>query len=153
MAAVKAQQLIRDLGLVLWKEKADTIERFIRIVRVRGFLAERYIIWWTKTIIPVFIGFPLTRCGIFLKDPLCDNWCYIDGRHSFTMLGFASDGRKPIAIVPGGCWQGTKLEEADGYALCATTMVPPYDPSRYRQGTNDLFSSYPDCPEIEEYLR
>jgi predicted cupin superfamily sugar epimerase len=154
MAAVKAQQLIRDLGLVPLEGEGGYYRKIYTHRSGSRILGGTIYYLVDKDNYSRLHWLPTDEVWYFLEgSPLRQLVLYPDGRHSFTMLGFASDGRKPIAIVPGGCWQGTKLEEADGYALCATTMVPPYDPSRYRQGSNDLFSSYPDCPEIEEYLR
>lgn len=96
---------------------------------------------------------PTDEVWYFLEgEPLAQLVLFPDGRYSITNLGRSSDGKKSITIVPGGCWQGTKLLDGEGYALCATTMVPPYDASRYRQGGPDLVPAWPDCPYVEEFL-
>ncbi len=77
---------------------------------------------------------------------------YPDGSHGVRILGKASDGFEPVITVEGGCWQATKPVQEDGWTLCATTMVPPYDGKTYRQGTRDLLLQYPDCSNIEEFL-
>ena len=96
---------------------------------------------------------PTDEVWYFLEgSPLRQLVLFPDGRHSLTILGLASESKKPVTIVPGGCWQGTKLMDGNGYALCATTMVPPYDQNRYKQGTEELLGMYPDCPDIKEYV-
>lgn len=77
---------------------------------------------------------------------------YPDGSHAMTMLGKASEGYQSVVAVDGGCWQGTKPLIEDGWTLCATTMVPPYDGQSYKQGTKALLASYPDCPFLEDFL-
>lgn len=77
---------------------------------------------------------------------------YPDGTHSLTLLGRASEGRTPLVVVEGGCWQGTRPVQEDGWSLCATTMVPPYDGRTYKQGGGDLLKLYPDCPCLEAFL-
>ncbi|MPM11896.1 hypothetical protein SDC9_58247 [bioreactor metagenome] len=75
-----------------------------------------------------------------------------DGSHTERILGRASDGYDPVITVEGGCWQGTKPVQEDGWTLCATTMVPPYDGQSYRQGDRSLLVQYPSCSSIEEFL-
>ncbi|MGE4583149.1 MAG: cupin domain-containing protein [Sphaerochaeta sp.] len=75
-----------------------------------------------------------------------------DGSHSLTVLGHASAGKPTITVVGGGCWQATKLLKPEGWALCATTMCPPYEDGGYRQGTKDLIDLYPGCPRLSEFL-
>ncbi|MDT4763019.1 cupin domain-containing protein [Sphaerochaeta sp. PS] len=77
---------------------------------------------------------------------------YPDGRHSLTLLGPVGEAVAPLSLVPGGCYQGTRLLEG-GYALCATTMCPPYDPDRYVQGTKALLDDYPTCTRLVDFLR
>jgi hypothetical protein len=40
----------------------------------------------------------------------------------------------------------------EGYALCATTMCPPFDPDKYIQGTKNLMLEYPCCKEVKDFL-
>ena len=78
---------------------------------------------------------------------------YPDGRHSLSLLGPVGEHCNPVSIVPGGCYQGTRLLSDEGYALCSTTMCPPYEQGRYIQGTKKLVSEYPSCPELLAFLR
>ncbi len=75
-----------------------------------------------------------------------------DGSHSLLLLGKASEGKTPLSVVKGGCWQGTKLAGQEGWALCATTMCPPYDGRSYRQGGSFLTEQYPACTLVEAFL-
>lgn len=96
---------------------------------------------------------PTEEQWYFLQgSPLEQLVLYPDGRHSLTLLGPVGEGIAPLSIVPGGCYQGTKLLEG-GYALCATTMCPPYDQSRYKQGTMELMGDYPACDRLIDFLR
>ncbi|MGB4405779.1 MAG: cupin domain-containing protein [Sphaerochaeta sp.] len=96
---------------------------------------------------------PTDELWYFLQGFLLEQLVlYPDGRHSLKVLGPVGEGIAPLSIVPGGCYQGTKLL-AGGYALCATTMCPPYDQSRYRQGTLELSQDYPTCKRLFDFLR
>ncbi|MFA6682564.1 MAG: cupin domain-containing protein [Sphaerochaeta sp.] len=96
---------------------------------------------------------PTDELWYFLQgSPLEQLVLYPDGRHSVALLGPVGEGMAPLSIVPGGCYQGTKLLDG-GYALCATTMCPPYDQSRYKQGTIALMQDYPTCKRLVDFLR
>jgi predicted cupin superfamily sugar epimerase len=96
---------------------------------------------------------PTDELWYFLQgSPLRQLVLFPDGRHSLSSLGPVGPGRQPVSIVPGGCYQGTRLADPEGYALCATTMCPPFDPDRYVQGTAALANDYPDCPYLSEFL-
>lgn len=96
---------------------------------------------------------PTDEVWYFLEGDTLDQLVlYPDGRHTLSKLGYAQGECKPICIVPGGCWQGTKLSNGGSYALCSTTMVPPYDHSRYQQGQRDLVQLFPDCPFVSDFL-
>ncbi len=111
-----------------------------------------------------------------LGDPLDQLLLAPDGTHRRRRLGSdLAAGERPVSIVPGRYWQGTKLTgfshgmpgdvmadgmsavECDdhqrfGYALCCTMMSPPYDETTYRQGDIDLLLQYPSCPMIRDFL-
>ncbi len=96
---------------------------------------------------------PTDEVWYFLEGDTLDQLVlYPDGRHLLSKLGTVQASVNPIQIVPGGCWQGTKLAEGGSYALCSTTMVPPYDHSRYQQGTRDLMQLYPECTALAQFL-
>lgn len=111
-----------------------------------------------------------------LGDPLDQLLLAPDGTHCRRRLGAdLAGGERPMSIVPGRYWQGTKLADSPhgiscddvaddmppvecdnrrrfGYALCCTMMSPPYNGATYRQGSLDLLMQYPDCPMIREFL-
>ena len=96
---------------------------------------------------------PTEEVWYFLQgSPLQQLILYPDGRHSLARLGPVDYQQNPVTIVPGGCYQGTKLLGNEGYALCATTMCPPYDQKSYVQGTRDLLGDYPDCTVLKDFL-
>ncbi len=61
-------------------------------------------------------------------DPLDQFLLYPDGKIELRMVGLGG-GALPVSVVPGGCWQGTRLakDSSFGYALCSTVMSPAYD--------------------------
>jgi predicted cupin superfamily sugar epimerase len=96
---------------------------------------------------------PTDELWYFLQgSPLQQLILFPDGHHSLTRLGPVGEDQNPVSIVLGGCYQGTKLLGNEGYALCATTMCPPYDPDRYIQGTKNLILEYPSCKVVKDFL-
>jgi predicted cupin superfamily sugar epimerase len=96
---------------------------------------------------------PTDELWYFLQgSPLQQLILFPDGRHSLTRLGPVAKDQNPVTIVPGGCYQGTRLLGNEGYALCATTMCPPFDPDKYIQGTKNLMLEYPCCKEVKDFL-
>ncbi len=97
---------------------------------------------------------PTDEIWYFLQgSPLQQLILYPDGRHSLSLLGPVGENQNPVTIVPGGCYQGTRLLKPEGYALCATTMCPPFQADRYIQGNRQLLGEYPNCKELETFLR
>jgi predicted cupin superfamily sugar epimerase len=96
---------------------------------------------------------PTDEVWYFLEgDPVEQLVLYPDGSYSLLTLGNASEGRTPLSVVKGECWQGTKLAGQEGWALCATSMCPPYDSRSYRQGGDFLQDQYPACTLVEAFL-
>lgn len=44
-------------------------------------------------------------------------------------------GEEPQVVVPGGVWQGSRLEAEQGFALVSCTMAPPFEYSGYRNAS------------------
>ncbi len=70
---------------------------------------------------------------------------YPDGSHTLEILGKASEQKKAVSIVRGGCYQGTRLTSVSGWALYATSMSPPFEACEYQQADASLLDQYPDC--------
>src|SRR5690554_256119 len=75
-----------------------------------------------------------------------------DGSHSMTVLGKVSEGHSAISLVRGGCYQGTRLHSGTGWALCATTMCPPYDIETFLLAEKEIQNKYPHCMILEQFL-
>jgi predicted cupin superfamily sugar epimerase len=63
-----------------------------------------------------------------------------DGTGREVLLG----PEEPQLVVPGGVWQGSRLEGDSAFALIGCTMAPPFEYSGYRSGTRaDLTAQWP----------
>lgn len=63
------------------------------------------------------------------------------------------EGMSPVSVVPGGCWQGTRILSpvVHGYALCSTVMSPAYDERDFRLADGSFLDSFNDAES--RYLR
>lgn len=82
-----------------------------------------------------------------LGDPLEQLVLFPDGSGEIRMLSnsIVSHG-DPVAVVPSGCWQGTRLLTDDGpygFALCSTMMSPAYDDTDFRLADRSIIEHYP----------
>lgn len=85
-------------------------------------------------------------------DPVEQLVLYPDGTQKLTVLGKVSEGHTALTLVEGGCYQGTRLCSNIGWALCATTMCPPYDATTFILAKKELKQRYPDCTMLEHFL-
>ncbi|MFO0806774.1 MAG: cupin domain-containing protein [Gemmataceae bacterium] len=57
-------------------------------------------------------------------------------------------GEEPQVVVPGGVWQGSRLEAEQGFALVSCTMAPPFEYSGYRNASRaELCTKWPAWAE------
>ena len=57
-------------------------------------------------------------------------------------------GERPQVVVPGGCWQGSKLVRGGTVALLGTTMSPGFEFADYQHGDRaELIAAYPEWAE------
>jgi uncharacterized protein len=57
-------------------------------------------------------------------------------------------GEEPQVVVPGGVWQGSRLEPGVEFALLGATMAPGFDYADYEQGRREpLVLQYPQHAE------
>lgn len=56
-------------------------------------------------------------------------------------------GESVTAVVPRGCWQGTRITGEGEWALLGTTMAPDYEDIDYEDGTENLLEQYPAFSE------
>lgn len=80
-----------------------------------------------------------------------------EGRLERRVLGHGVvNGELVQSLVPGGCWQGTKLRAGGrhGFALLGTTMTPGFCPERFElAGPEDLEELDASVRnEVEQYL-
>ncbi len=52
-------------------------------------------------------------------------------------------GECVTALVPRGCWQGTRIIGEGDWALLGTTMAPDYEDCDYTDGDDTLLDAYP----------
>ncbi|MFA6845719.1 MAG: cupin domain-containing protein [Sphaerochaetaceae bacterium] len=153
MAILKAQDIIEKLGLLPLEGEGGYFRKIYTHRSGAEILGGTIYYLITPASFSSLHWLPTDEVWYFLEgSPLNQLVLFPDGRNSMTILGFAKEGHTPVTIVPGGCWQGTKMGCKEGYALCATTMVPPYVAERYKKGNRELIKQWPDCPYVEEYL-
>ncbi len=61
----------------------------------------------------------------------------------------------PVSIVPGDCWQGSRVhaEGSVGYALCSTVMCPAYDQRDFKLADSQVCERYAAHAEyMKEFL-
>jgi predicted cupin superfamily sugar epimerase len=81
----------------------------------------------------------------YLGDPVDLTMIHPDGSVDAVALGTdLGQGMRPQVVVPGGCWQGSRLREGGSFALLGTTMSPGYHPDDFELGDRrELESIYP----------
>lgn len=72
-----------------------------------------------------------------------------DGTGYKNLLGHdLLHGEMPTALVPRGCWQGTRIVGDGEWALLGTTMAPDYEDCDYEDGTDALIDAYPAFADV-----
>lgn len=68
-----------------------------------------------------------------------------DGRAEMILLGTdIAAAMKPQHVVPGGYWQGARLQTGGRFALLGTTMSPGFDYADFRSGEQvELLKKFP----------
>jgi predicted cupin superfamily sugar epimerase len=62
-------------------------------------------------------------------------------------------GERPQIVVPGGVWQGSRLEPGVDFALMGATMAPGFDYADYERGRRfELIDQYPSHAELIRQL-
>lgn len=90
----------------------------------------------------------------YLGDPVEMLLLRPDGGGEVITLGQdLAAGMRPQCVVPGGCWQGSRLREGGRFALLGTTMAPGFDFADYQGATAELEAAYPAFrPRIQRLL-
>ncbi len=81
----------------------------------------------------------------YLGSPLRMLQLLPDGTGRELLIGSdLSAGQIPQLVVPGGVWQGSRLDGDTGFALIGCTMAPPFDYSGYRNTSRaELIAKWP----------
>ncbi len=81
----------------------------------------------------------------YLGDPVELLQLHADGSGTVTVLGRdLAAGMKLQHVVPGGCWQGSRLAEGGAWALLGTTMAPGFAFEDFEAADRDaLLARYP----------
>lgn len=96
---------------------------------------------------------PSDEAWYFLEgDPVEQLVLRPDGSHSLSTLGKVTEGHSAIALIEGGCYQGTRLVNPKGWALCATAMCPPFDWNSFVLADDSIVQRYADCSLVKEFL-
>ncbi len=82
----------------------------------------------------------------YLGDPVELLVLAPDGGGEVIRLGHdLPAGMRVQTVVPGGCWQGSRLAGGGDYALLGTTMAPGFEWQDFEAGAgDDLCGKYPD---------
>jgi hypothetical protein len=92
----------------------------------------------------------------YLGDPVELLVLAPDGGGEVVLLGQDLEaGMRVQTVVPGGCWQGSRLVAGGGYALLGTTMAPGFEWQDFEAGDGDeLCARYPSHQrEIRHLVR
>jgi predicted cupin superfamily sugar epimerase len=86
----------------------------------------------------------------YLGDPV--EMLQLDSRsgqgHIVTLGPDLLAGQRPQVVVPGGVWQGSRLQPGGAFALLGTTMAPGFDFTDYeRADAGQLVSAFPAFAE------
>ncbi len=79
-----------------------------------------------------------------------------EGHGEVVRLGHDLEAGMTVqTVVPGGCWQGSRLDEGGEYALLGTTMAPGFEWQDFEAGDGGaLIAQYPDYSDrIRQLIR
>jgi len=86
----------------------------------------------------------------YLGDPVELLLLHPNGRGEVVVLGSQLEaGMRPQLLVPGGTWQGARIEGEGAFALMGTTMAPGFDYADFDLGVRaNLIELYPDFSDL-----
>lgn len=88
----------------------------------------------------------------YLGDPVCMLQIDAAGRGRTVRLGRdLAVGMRPQVVVPGGTWQGSRLEPGGRLALLGCTMAPGFDYADYVPGEREALLAL--CPDFGDEIR
>lgn len=75
---------------------------------------------------------------------------YPDGQSEVCI--FSNDiarGGRPMKVIPGGTWIGSRIKRGRSWSLMGVTMAPPFNPNDYFIGDRDtLIREYPSQKKL-----
>ncbi len=76
-----------------------------------------------------------------------------DDARVLRLGGDLAAGERPLAVVPAGAWQGTRLAPGGSWALLGTTMAPAYEVGGFELGLRaELVARWPAHRALIEAL-
>lgn len=91
----------------------------------------------------------------YLGDPVEQLTLFHDGTFRIGFLGNDIElGHRPQLVVPGGSWQGARLQSGGKFALLGTTVAPGFSFEDFEIGDAEtLAASFPDAAKIIRSLK
>jgi predicted cupin superfamily sugar epimerase len=88
----------------------------------------------------------------YLGDPVEMLHLKPDGTGETLTLGSApNEGRHPQVVVPGGVWQGARIEDGGRFALLGCTVAPGFEREDFELGSRSALVR--EYPEFEPLIR
>ena len=86
----------------------------------------------------------------YLGDPVEMLQLRDDGTSRIVTIGNRiGEGMEPQVVVPGGTWQGSRVNPGGEFALLGATMAPGFDYADYEAGDRQvLLRDHPDQAEL-----
>ncbi|MCV9928225.1 cupin domain-containing protein [Flavobacterium sp. LS1R49] len=67
----------------------------------------------------------------------------------YTFSNDLAKGGKPMKVIPGGTWLGSRVKSKDSWSLMGVSMAPPFNPKEYFLGDRDtLIKEYPEHKKL-----
>jgi predicted cupin superfamily sugar epimerase len=90
----------------------------------------------------------------YIGDPVQMLLLHPDGPSEVCVFGNnLLQGQKPIKLIPGNTWLGSRLMPGGSWALMGVTMAPGFDPVDYTIGDREnLIKQFPEQADLIEKL-
>jgi len=90
----------------------------------------------------------------YAGNPLVVHVLHPAGQREDVLLGSnPRAGEVPQAVVPAGCWFGSRLRSGEGFALVGCTVAPGFDFADFEMaGRDDLIHAFPQHRALIEQL-
>lgn len=89
-----------------------------------------------------YAGEPIEMLLLYPKN-------HIPSSEVYTFSNDLAKGGKPMKVIPGGTWLGSKIKSKKSWALMGVSMAPPFNPNEYFLGDrNTLIKEYPEHEKL-----